>query len=391
MKTVVGGIQNEKGGSKRVASSERPEMSGDEGNKIRRTGMSEELVVLFKVKGSNQGDAGFRAINPLKLTNALESQIGKDFQAKILYNGMLRVSCKNGKQYDDARGVGKLVVKVESLVPRGSNQGVKGVVYGMFAGLSEKEILENVKGAQVTDVAKFRRRDGAGDPPILLTFKDSVLPQRVFLGSMAYHVREYIRPPLRCYNCQKFGHVAGSCRGKRKCAKCGGDHIVQNCKAETPKCSNCDGDHAAGYYGCEHFVQARRVQVVKDQNKVTYAEAVQRVNRESGNGGTGDRPVLGCKVSVPILPSASTSEMLIFSKESFLSFVSDVLVGAKKAANRSDVIRLVVGAAERYLSIKQLPEKLHQYMMESQQMDRSQVSKTNSMEDVSEVDDGDPH
>jgi len=51
----------------------------------------------------------------------------------------------------------------------------------------------------------------------------------------------------------------------------------------------------------------------------------------------------------------------------------------------------VVGAAERYLSIKQLPEKLHQYMMESQQMDRSQVSKTNSMEDVSEVDDGDPH
>ena len=131
---------------------------------------------------------------------------------------MLRVCSKNQKQYDDARAVGKLVVKVESLVPKGSQQGVRGVVYGVFAGLSEKEILENVKGGRVSEVLRFRRREGAdGDPPVLLTFTDSVLPQRVFLGSMAYQVREYIRPPLRCYNCQRFGRVAGSCRGKRKC------------------------------------------------------------------------------------------------------------------------------------------------------------------------------
>lgn len=175
-------LVREKGRSKKEASSERPEMSGDEGNKVRRTGSTEELVVLFKVKGANQGAAGFRAVNPLKVTNALESQIGKDFQAKILYTGMLRVCCKNKKQYDDTRGVGKLVVKVESLVPRGSKQGVKGVVYGVFAGLSEKEILENVKGAQVTDVMRYKRRDGAGDPPLLLTLKMVYCHRECFLG-----------------------------------------------------------------------------------------------------------------------------------------------------------------------------------------------------------------
>lgn len=384
-------VVREKGRSKREASSERPEMSEDEGNKVRRTGNTEELVVLFKVKGANQGDAGFRAVNPLKVTNALESQIGKDFQAKILYNGMLRVCCKNKKQYDDARGVGKLVVKVESLVPRGSKQGVKGVIYGVFAGLSEKEIFENVKGAQVTDVMRFKRRDGTGDEPVLLTFKDGTLPQRVFLGNMAYNVKEYIKPPLRCYNCQKFGHIAGACRGKRKCAKCGGDHIIQNCKAEAPKCPNCDGDHAAGFHGCECFGRARRVQVVKDQNKVTYAEAVQRVAIESGNERSRDRAVLGSQLIVPNLSHVTPSDMLIFNKESFLSFVSDVLVGAKKAANRSDVIKLVVGAAERYLNIKQLPEKLHQHMMESQCMGRSQLLRTSSMEDVDGVDDEEPN
>ena len=30
---------------------------------------------------------------------------------------------------------------MEALIPRGRQQGTKGVVYGVFAGLSEKEIL----------------------------------------------------------------------------------------------------------------------------------------------------------------------------------------------------------------------------------------------------------
>lgn len=336
-------VCREKGENKRVASSEGPEMSGDEGNKVRRTGANEEFVVLFKVKGANQGDPGFKAINPLKVTNTLENQIGRDFQAKILYNGMLRVCCKNKKQYNDARAVGKLVVKVESLVPKGSQQGLRGVVYGVFAGLSEKEILENVKGGQVTEVLRFRRREGAdGDPPVLLTFTDNVLPQRVFLGSMAYQVREYIRPPLRCYNCQQFRPVAGSCRGKRKCAKCGGDHVIQNCEAEAPKCPNCGGDHAAAFRGCMHSVQARRVQAVRENDKVSYAEAVQRVARERTDCTAREGAVMGSQRNVPKLPS----DMLIFNKESFLAFVTDVLVGAQKAdrsliANGQELKRFV--------------------------------------------------
>lgn len=76
---------------------------------------------------------------------------------------------------------------------------------------------------------------------------------------------------------------------------------------------------------------------------MSYAEAAQRVARERGDVSAGTRVVLGSQITVPNLPSAFPSDMLIFNKESFLSFVSDVLVGAKKAANRSDIIRLLVG------------------------------------------------
>lgn len=80
-----------------------------------------------------------------------------------------------------------------------------------------------------------------------------------------------------------------------------------------------------------------------------------------------------------------------FNKESFLSFVSDVLVGANKAANRSDTIRLVLEAAERYFNIKQLPDKLHHYMMESLHKERSQLLRASSMEDVDGEEDLYPH
>jgi hypothetical protein len=65
-----------------MASSERPEISGDDGSKVRRPGANEEFVVLFKVKGANQGDPGFKGRHPLKITSTLENQIGS--QAKIL-------------------------------------------------------------------------------------------------------------------------------------------------------------------------------------------------------------------------------------------------------------------------------------------------------------------
>lgn len=45
-------------------------------------------------------------------------------------------------------------------------------------------------------------------PPVLLTFKDDELQRKVMLGYMSYSVKEYERPRLRCFECQKCGHVA---------------------------------------------------------------------------------------------------------------------------------------------------------------------------------------
>lgn len=72
-------------------------------------------MVLLRVKGAKPGDAGFKAINPLQIDMSLQNQIGREFVAMVLFNGMLKVSCMNRKQYEDAKSVGKVVTKVERI------------------------------------------------------------------------------------------------------------------------------------------------------------------------------------------------------------------------------------------------------------------------------------
>lgn len=56
------------------------------------------------------------------------------------------------------------------------------------------------------------------------------------------------------------------------------------------------------------------MQAVQEQNKVSYAEAVQRVGRECGNGSADARAVLGCQFTAPNLQSALPSDMLILKR-----------------------------------------------------------------------------
>lgn len=95
--------------NKRAAQREGDEVP----EKQKRIKSPEELAVLLIVKGAKSGDAGFTAINPLQIDMSLQNQIGRGFVAKVLFNGVLKVSCMNRKQYEDAKSVGKVVTKVE--------------------------------------------------------------------------------------------------------------------------------------------------------------------------------------------------------------------------------------------------------------------------------------
>lgn len=93
---------------------------------------------------------------------------------------------------------------------------------------------------------------------ILLEFEDEIFPNKVCLGYMTYNLREYVPKSMRCFNCQRFGHTASTCKGKRWCARCGEDHDYEKCRKEIqPKCCNCGVNHILAYGGCKVMKKGR--------------------------------------------------------------------------------------------------------------------------------------
>ena len=62
---------------------------------------------------------------------------------------------------------------------------------------------------------------------VLVEFEGECVPKKVFLGFMSYPVRVYVPKPLRCFNCQRFGHIAKNCKEKRRCATHGLNNSTQ--------------------------------------------------------------------------------------------------------------------------------------------------------------------
>lgn len=81
-----------------------------------------------------------------------------------------------------------------------------------------------------------------------------------------------------------MSHTASQCKGKESCVRCGGNHAFGKCGKNVPvKCCNCGGDHSVAFGG---FQYKREVQKCKVINKVSYAEAVKRVNDEKVEKGS---------------------------------------------------------------------------------------------------------
>ena len=93
-------------------------------------------------------------------------------------------------------------------------------------------------------------------------------PARFTRGYGSFRMRPFVSRPLQCYNCQKFGHQARTCRSEvQTCKFCAGRHASTQCQdKETLKCANCGQGHATTSRLCpkklaaEHKVKTSQTQ-----------------------------------------------------------------------------------------------------------------------------------
>ena len=83
--------------------------------------------------------------------------------------------------------------------------------------------------------------------------------------------------PLRCFNCQRFGHYESNCPVDigsvcEKCGTGGHDHHTSSCKNK-PKCVNCGKEHLSRSNTCEIWKKEKEIMKIKATKNVTYLEA----------------------------------------------------------------------------------------------------------------------
>ncbi len=228
-----------------LGSNLRVRLSGVDGGGIRerdKDGLEFKIILRFGKEG------GISSMNPVRLTTVLRNQIGDIHMAKVLTDGNLLIVCMNEEQRTRAGRVKEIrwfKVVSGSHIEKGSKWS-KGVIWGVPVGVTMEEIKANLKGGRLRGVRRLQvtregvRKDSEG---IVLDFEEEVLPKKVTLGFLSYSVREYVPKPMRCYSCQRFGHTAKTCKGRRRCARCGEDHEDEQCNHEQPNCCNCGGNH----------------------------------------------------------------------------------------------------------------------------------------------------
>ena len=169
-------------------------------------------------------------------------------------------------------------LKIKSY-PHSSLNTSKGVVRSSELSLCTlDEIKTYLKDQNVSDVKRItinRNQETVNTNTYIFTFNTPHVPKELKVGYNLIKVNPYIPNPLRCYNCQKFGHHESKCLKPTVCKKCGesgSDHIELSCNNPI-KCPNCQGNHTADSKDCIVWKQEQEINKIKFTNNIPFPEA----------------------------------------------------------------------------------------------------------------------
>lgn len=126
--------------------------------------------------------------------------------------------------------------------------------------LTPEECLDLLQTQGVTHVRPLNAKDPQ-NVAFVLTFSSADLPPYVRILSQQIRVFPYIPRPIRCYNCQIYGHTNSNCRSPQVCGQCASHgHTANDCQ-KPPLCAACFGPHPVTSNECPKYKE--RVQNLK--------------------------------------------------------------------------------------------------------------------------------
>jgi len=236
--------------------------------------------------------------HPIKFKSMLTQNFGETGSVKLLKN-CVRVTYLSEKQKSTMINTkewdGQIIDITESwskhpgnfstsgVHPRSAHS-VRGIIFGVPCDLTVEQIAEEVKALSARRLERWSNGQKEPTENVILTFQDD-LPTHVVLGFIRRKVKPYVPLPLRCANCQRFGHHATKCHRKQRCVRCGEEHDLESCPTkENPdqiNCVNCKGQHSAAYRKCTRYQEVSQMLKVAVHEKISYRDALQKVRSEA--------------------------------------------------------------------------------------------------------------
>ncbi|XP_021368101.1 uncharacterized protein LOC110459918 [Mizuhopecten yessoensis] len=232
----------------------------------------------FLVMTSTQSGKTTAALSPLLLRKGIQGIAGDVKSVKPLGSGDLLIEVYRQQQAMNLLGTTSFAGIGVSVKPHSSLNCSKGVIRcPALRNDTDEDILayfqeESVPVSEVRRMVIRRNNDTIKTNTFIITFSTPTLPQILTIGYQRYNVSVYIPNPLRCRNCQKYGHHEKRCRRKSICQYCGREgHTEQNdCDIANLRCVNCEGKHAASSLDCPTWSQEREILRVKYTRGVSF-------------------------------------------------------------------------------------------------------------------------
>lgn len=237
----------------------------------------------FLVVDSGDESLPLSGLSPFVINKWFEGISRTGFKSvKRLRSGQFLVECSSEKASRLLQGQDgcQCVDRPVQVTRHKSLNSCKGVIRCPdLQGMTELGIKTELQDQGVTDVYRVSiSKEGKKIPTntYFLTFCLSSLPEFIKVGYVRVRVSLFTPKPLRCFNCQRFGHGARFCKGQKCCHICAKDHEENACSG-TSFCVNCKGSHPSSSKTCPEFKTECDIQRYKATNRCSFFDAKRAV------------------------------------------------------------------------------------------------------------------
>ena len=212
---------------------------------------SQENFARYLIIESKNKEKPVTSLSPFVIEKQIESMIGTAKSVKKLKNGTLLVETTRKTQTENLKKQTSFFGVPVEVTEHKSLNSSKGIVRNpILRSETEENILEYLKPQGVTHVKRFtirKNHETINTNTLLLTFNSVVTPKTLKIFYQIIQVELYVPNPLRCFNCQTFGHHESNCPADlgsvcEKCGKGNHDHLTSQCQNKA-QCINCGENH----------------------------------------------------------------------------------------------------------------------------------------------------